>query len=405
MKEILAFLGTEIHIPDEKFKFFFNSIFIGTIIAYLNYAIPFAPDTFFGFNWTGIAWIYCLAIIFLLILRIDKPTFPFLFWLPWIIYLLGSVIAKYSFVGLQLTLQYMIPIFIGVIASSFHYSWPKVLWLFRQFSKVVIFVYALFLIYFVTTGYSAHMPTTPMVFIVLGTLCLGSFFVLRKKIFLVIFFILFVMPFVSVTRMALLVFLVSFVLHFSNKSIISKITAGLIGSVLAFFVFMSEGFQEKTFFEGSGDITALSGDLYENENLNNNGRKAWQMALAPGLALNPIWGNGPRADNSVLKDIIGQGSAEAHNDYLSVAYNYGAFGLTMLLIGIITTFLILFKNSYNHVDPISRIIFGSVLTLFLGYMLFMATDNILKYTIFFPNYFFALIGMCFSIHKKGWVYW
>lgn len=88
------------------------------------------------------------------------------------------------------------------------------------------------------------------------------------------------MPFVSVTRMALLVFLVSFVLHFSNKSIISKITAGLIGSVLAFFVFMSEGFQEKTFFEGSGDITALSGDLYENENLNNNGRKAWQMALA-----------------------------------------------------------------------------------------------------------------------------
>jgi len=405
MKQVLAFLGTDVYIPDEKFKFFFNSVFIGTVIAYFNYAIPFAPDTFFGFNWTGIAWIYCFAIIFLLIFRIDQPTFPFSVWLPWIIYIIGSVIAKYSFVGLQLTFQYLIPIMIGVIASSFHYSMPKIFWLFKRLCQLVIFVYALFLIYFLTTGYSAHMPTTPMVFIILGSLCMGGYFVYKKNIFLVIFFILFIMPFVSITRMALLVFLVTFAFHFSNKSIRRKILAGGMGFLLGLGVFLSEGFQQKTFFEGGGEISALSTDIYDNENLNNNGRKAWQLALAPGLELNPIWGNGPRADNSILKDIIGQGSAEAHNDYLSVTYNYGAFGLLMLLIGIISTFLLVFKNSYQHVDPISKVIFGSVLTLFLGYLLFMATDNILKYTIFFPNYLFALVGITFSIHKKGWVYW
>ncbi|PRY88390.1 O-antigen ligase family protein [Mongoliibacter ruber] len=404
MRKVIDFFRTEVYIPDEKFKFFFRWMFICSGIAYLNYAIPFAPDTLFGFNWTGIAWIVMLCIIFLVIFRIERPTFPFYFWAPWVIYMIGSVIASYSFVGLQLTFQYMIPILVGVIASSFSYSWPKIFWLFQQLSKLVVFIYVLFLAYYLTTGYAAHMPTTPMIFIVLGSICLGSYYVLKQKFYLFIFFILFIMPFVSVTRMALLVFLVTFVFHFSNSSIRNKIIYGFLGLGLGLIVFTSEGFQKKTFFEGDGELSEIGLDLYDNEQLNNNGRKAWQISLAPGLAANPIWGNGPRADNAVLKDIIGEGSAEAHNDYLSVTYNYGAFGLTLLLIGIISTFLLIFKNSFAQTNPLGKIIFGSVLTLFFGYMLFMATDNILKYTIFFPNYFYALIGITFSIHKKGWSY-
>jgi len=41
------------------------------------------------------------------------------------------------------------------------------------------------------------------------------------------------------------------------------------------------------------------------------------------------------------------------------------------------------------------------MTLFIGFLLFMYSDNILKYTIWFPNYFFGLMGICFSIYKKG----
>lgn len=404
MRKIIDFFKTEVYIPDEKFKFFYRALFVSTVIAYLNYAIPFAPDSFFGFNWTGIAWIVMLGVIFFVIFRIDRPSFPFVFWAPWVIYMIGSVIANYSFIGLQLTFQYLIPIMAGIIASSFTYSWPKVFWLFQQFSKLVVFIYVLFLAYFLTTGYAAHMPTTPMIFIVLGSICLGGYYVLKQKIFLLVFLVLFIMPFVSVTRMALLVFLVTFVFHFSNSSIRNKILYGVLGMGLGLIVFTSEGFQKKTFFSGDGELSEITLDMYENEQLNNNGRKAWQVSLAPGLAAKPIWGNGPRADSAVLKNILGEGSAEAHNDYLSVTYNYGAVGLILLMIGIITTFLLILKNSFIHKDPLGKIIFGSVLTLFLGYLLFMATDNILKYTIFFPNYFYALIGITFSIHKKGWAY-
>jgi hypothetical protein len=33
----------------------------------------------------------------------------------------------------------------------------------------------------------------------------------------------------------------------------------------------------------------------------------------------------------------------------------------------------------------------------------MYSDNILKYTIYFPNYFFALIGILYSMIKKGYI--
>lgn len=404
MREILGFLRTEVYIPDKKFTFFFRWVFYCTVIAYINYALPFLPDSLFGFNWTGIAWIVMLLIVLVVSLQIKKPTFPIAIWLPWVIYMVGSLIASYSFIGFQLTLQYIIPMLVGIIASSFQYSWPKIFWLFQQLAKLTIFVYLNFIFYFGITGYSAHMPTTPMILVVFGSISLGIYYVLRKKIFLTFFFILFIMPFVSVTRMALLVFLVTLVFHFSNKNITRKIATGAIGLFLGIVVFTSEGFQKKTFFDGSGELNEISINVYENEQFNNNGRKAWQMALAPGLAANPIFGNGPRADNEVLRDLIEGSSGEAHNDYLSITYNYGAFGLTLLLFGIGATFLLLFKNFYINKDPLSQIIFGATLTLFLGYLLFMATDNILKYTIFFPNYLYAMAGICFSIHKKGWSY-
>ena len=31
--------------------------------------------------------------------------------------------------------------------------------------------------------------------------------------------------------------------------------------------------------------------------------------------------------------------------------------------------------------------------------MFMYTDNILKYTIYFPNYFFAMIGIVYSLKR------
>ena len=166
----------------------------------------------------------------------------------------------------------------------------------------------------------------------------------------------------------------------------------------------SEGFQEKTFYDGQGDLSEISLDYYENENFNSSGRRTWKITLAPGIEQNPVWGNGPRADASVLGAVMGKDVGEAHNDYMSVRYNYGLVGLTFLLFGFAASFVNIFRLSKKVEEPMFELLVLSLLTLFIPFMLFMYSDNILKYSIWFPNYFFALIGIIYSMYKKGYSY-
>ncbi|UZD23048.1 O-antigen ligase family protein [Algoriphagus halophytocola] len=335
----------------------------------------------------------------------DRPLFPLVNWIFWIICLIIALSVDFSFIGLQLTIQYILPIMVGLVASSFTYSWPKFFWAFQQFSRLIIVVFAVFVVYKALTGYSPHMASTPMLLYVMATISLGYYYVFGEKKFLVIFLILFLMPFLSVTRMAILVFVSSFVIHFSNQSVSSKIPYALLGLILFAIVFSSESFQKKTFYDGEGELSDISINYYEsNSGFNTNGRTAWQRGLEPGLAANPIFGNGPRSDNAVLSELAGESSAEAHNDYLSVRYNYGWVGLICLLGGFVSTFVQLLKLYFKDTISIFKVLIGSTLTLFVGFLFFMYSDNILKYTIFFPNYFFAMVGITYSASKRGLSY-
>ena len=63
--------------------------------------------------------------------------------------------------------------------------------------------------------------------------------------------------------------------------------------------------------------------------IKSSGRISWKKALDPGLRAAPVWGNGPRADNKFLTKITKRRGGEAHNDYLSVRFNYGYVGLAL----------------------------------------------------------------------------
>jgi hypothetical protein len=248
------------------------------------------------------------------------------------------------------------------------------------------------------------MAATPMFFAFGAVIGLGLYFYTRRIRYLALYCLLFLMPFLSVTRMGMLAFGAIFVTHFANKSLIGKSLTVLIGLFLLLVILNSKGFQEKTFTNGKGSIKDLSVDYYNNDNINSSGRKSWQIALAKGLAANPIWGNGPRADAAVLGEVIGKETGEAHNDYMSVTYNYGIVGLSLLLFGFIASFVRLFMMLRKMKQPIFQFLIRSQLTLFIPFLLFMFSDNILKYTIWFPNYFFALMGVCYSVyHRKSFL--
>lgn len=342
-----------------------------------------------------------LFVTFLNLTRTRKIDFPVWFWFPWLIYIIVYLIIDFSFLGLQLTLQYSLPLLIGLVASGFAYSENDLQWIFKWFIRLCKAIMAMFVYgYLFRSGYTPASAAVPMIFSVAFSIFVALYFISREKRYLLYSGIFFLAPVIDVTRMGIAALAAIFIFHFANRSLKGKILFGGIG-VLAFtLVFTSKSFQEKTFFSGQGSLSDLTINYYDNTDIRSSGRILWKKALEPGLKAKPIWGNGPRADNAYLTKISKRRGGEAHNDYLSVRFNYGYVGLSLLLFGFASSFISLYKLSKQHrEDHYIWLISTSALTLFISFLMFMFTDNILKYTIYFPNYFFAMIGIVFSLKK------
>lgn len=387
--------------PDTRFSQFYSSLLFTALLPYLPYILPFLPNQIFGFNYTGWAWMLMLMVTVVQLPNTRRVTFPGWAWLPWMVYMIVYIVVDFSFLGLQLTLQYLLPLLIGIMASGFTYSEEKLRWLFDWFIRLCVAVMIMFAIGRLFKGYTPAAASTPMLLSVAASLLIGIYYMTKENKYLVYFGLLFLVPFIDLTRMGIAAFLAIFILHFANRKITGKIFYGLLGLGLVIIVFNTKDFQEKTFYGGQGRMSDLKLNYYENENINTSGRSSWKNALEPGLKAAPIWGNGPRSDIKSLITVTGLKTGEAHNDYMSVRYNYGYVGLGLLLFGFGASFLALLGLLRQLTDTWSYLLATSTLTLFISFLMFMYSDNILKYTIYFPDFFFAMIGIVFSIHKQG----
>jgi hypothetical protein len=386
---------------NKKFRNFYRWLFFTAFLPYLAYIFPEALGAIAGFNITGWAWLLMLfvASYYMVTLRV-KRSFPLFFWLPWVAYLLFSLAVDFSFYGLQLTLQYMLPVIVGFVASGFSYDKEMLHWLYTNMLLLCGVIAILFIVGFVfSNGYTPFAAFTPMMMAVMAAISIGAFYITKQIRFLIVYALLFLIPFFDVTRMAMLVFMFILIMHFANRNIIYKTLFGTVGVLLALFVFNSKGFQEKTFFSGVGQLSDLESNInYYDENsiFNSSGRARFFKYYENGLKAEPIFGNGPRADLRVLESIVDTGFSEAHNDYISVRYNYGYVGLGFLLFGFLATFISLYSKFMNEKNMYKMLLQSSALTLTLGLLMAMYSENMLKSTVFFTDFYFALLGMVFG---------
>lgn len=382
-------------------RYFYTALMLTTLLPFLIYLLPFVPYSILGLNMTGWAWSMMLAYTLFQLGPKKRPRFPIKFWLPWAAYLVGYLVYDFSVLGLQLTCQYLLPLLIGVVASSFVYNDNLLRWIFQRFFRLCLAVIGMFVFgYLFRGGYTPAAAATPMLLSVLVAFVAAAYYTRKENKFLIMYGALFLIPFIDLTRMGIAVFIAIFVFHFANRKVKMKIWGSLIGAGLVLVVFNSPGFQEKTFYGGSGTFADIELNYYESQRLNTSGRSTWYKVLEPGLERSPVFGNGPRADNEVLSIITGRRGGEAHNDYLSVAYNYGYFGLALLIAGFGLTFIKLRTMVKKEQSHLRYLLITSTMTLFFGFAMFMYTDNILKYTIYFPNYFFAMIGIAFAKYQS-----
>jgi hypothetical protein len=386
---------------NNQVRIYFSAILLTTLFPYLPFILTFMPGQIGGFNLVGWSWITMLFVSLLYLPIVPSFSFPLKFWLPWLFYIIISLITDFSFLGLQLTLQYALPVLVGMVASGLSFTEDDLIWMFKLFIRVCLIIFLMFLIgYFFRGGYGPSAASTSMLFSVAISILACLWFISRSGRFLAMIIFLFMASVIQVTRMGIAASAVIFIVHFANDSLRTKVRYGILGVAILYLVFTSKGFQEKTFYGSEGKLSDLTFNYYENKKIRSSGRLSWRKALQPGLEAQPVWGNGPRADNIPLTKITGRKAAEAHNDFLSVRYNYGYVGLSLLLAGFVMNFISVFKIFRSNKNNSAVFILSSVvLTLFISFLMFMYSDNILKYTIYFPNYFFLIIGMIYSVKR------
>lgn len=370
---------------------FFRWIFITAMIPYLA-VVPVVPFYILGFSLRGWSWMIMFVLSLITIFRGNKVTMPVWIWLPFIVYILGYNLFDLSFVGVQLSFQYLVSILVGFAASTLIYSDWVVERLYLM-TKRFIFTFLAFcmlsLLIFKSTPYAA---ATVMTLAVFATLFLCYYFRTKKWIGVLGYLGCLFFPVFMVTRMGALAMLLVAVSHFANQNFLKK---GFVIAVIAFIgsmVFYSASFQEKSFGKQKGSYEDAT---MENKKFNSSGRTAIYDQLQPGLKEAPWLGNGPRADLKLLER-VGFKIKEVHNDYLAVRYNYGFVGLGFVLLGFLMQGWFLYRKKNYIEDDFTFWMFASAMTLFLPFFALMYTDNILKYSIFFGNYHFAMIGIVYS---------
>jgi len=389
---------------ERQFYNFYRWVIVLALLPYMSYAFPFFPQSIGPFNLSGYAWLLMLLVVMYYLPNMKKSAFPYAFWIPFYAYIVLYLLVDFSFPGLQLTLQYAIPCLVGAQASSFTYTRDKLNWMYGQ----MLFLTGIIVLLFVygqlfRHGWVPMAAQTPMLLSVTGALTIGVFYQTRKILFLLIFICLFLVPFIEVTRMGILVFLIIFIFHFANKSVVGKVIAIVFGFAAILFVFNSKGFQEKTFYSGSGEISDLSINYYESgDQMNTSGRSSFMKYYEDGIKKSPVFGNGPRADIYVLKEVWGgTGVSEAHNDYLAVKYNYGNVGLGLLILGLVATYFDVYRMFRREKNSYKQLLQSTVMILTLTFMVYMYSDNILKSTVLFTDLYFALIGMVYAKYESS----
>ena len=360
--------------------------------------LVFMPDQPLGFNWSGWAWMFMFVVSIGFIAMKMKSTFPVYFWLPWAGYITVYAFIDPSFYGFQLTAQYLVPVLVGYVAGGLLYTPGIIQKIFRWFIYYIVFLVLSVTIFpylpFLFKG-SGHWAALVMTGAVAGSVLLSIFFIRGHIYALAGYGAMLLIPLMLLTRMGVAVMLAIFALHPANRRLWQKIVVGCAAIVVGIMIFTTDTMQSKMFHSGYGEIADVS---WDNPNFNTSGRTTIYSIMMPGLEENPAWGNGPRADLDLFRS-SGLRQTEAHNDYLSVRYNYGWVGLILLLGAFGMQIVSLFKMRDQHRDWIYQVLIMSALTIFIAWFGFMYTDNILKYNPFFGNFHFAMIGMIYAYSK------
>jgi hypothetical protein len=349
-----------------------------------------------GLHYTGFVWLSVFIVGLLLILRHRQRTvFPWKLWCPWLGYVLLSLTwgGIHGRVNLQDPAMMISPLVVGIVASYAIRTEGQLESLMRRFVHCLVFIVFVFIFFWYgpgapyqadEQGYCVRPAAMTVAFI--GCMFVGR---LKRNVFLGLcgWAACLAVTVLSGSRMATLVLLVLWLitpLYFEFKS---RLLVASVVCLLGLALFYSPIFQERFFpSEQHGDI----GQVVEGDYDGSGRFEAWPV----------VWQEAQK--NIVLGAGAGEVSrftSEAHldravsrplNDYLRVVFEYGTFGLLILICTILKQMHVLHVLMRKS-DCVGWALAAAYLG-FFAVLIFAWSENVLVYDVYFMHPLFAVTG-------------
>jgi len=176
-----------------------------------------------------------------------------------------------------------------------------------------------------------------------------------------------------------------------------------LGGLPALFL-LNDTFKNRMFF-GAGQIDAASmlsdpdqmvGHLY------GSGRfSAWSQIMTLFFDPSPLVGSGTGATQNFYYSMAKGGLGVVHSEYVRLLAEVGLFGLFLFAVAAFSYIFRLVDTCRNAPEPMARKYALAALGAFVGYLIFMATDNAFDYVNGLGIYVFGLIAMSEKARELG----
>lgn len=370
-----------------------------TMVAY--FLSNFLPGQILGLNVSGWLWVGILIVaVILLMNKLPRVSFPFILWLPWAAYLV-SRIQEFSLLGVQSTVQILLPVLAAASASTTAFSTE----VFATFNKWMKYSFIGFATLFFTTALPwALSDVRNSGWITGGIMALffQSYFLcsylLRgyRKFDLICVLIAVSIPVILTLRGPILGTLALCICVIAPIPLFKRGIMATLIIVLGLATFYSPRVQSKMFYTGQGDLLDLRKD---NQNLNTSGRIAMAALVEEGLN-DSVWiGHGVNSAGQALLAAGGPTYA-IHNDWLRIRYDSGRLGVSIFVVTMFAqAALLLLAGRGSSVE--ARVLLCSGASCFIPFVIVMFTDNLLVYCQYFTVPHFLLIGYGYAAARAG----
>lgn len=358
-------------------------VFISTILSFLG-------GDFLGYNLTGWAWVISLiASLFVIIINPTGINFPVMLWVPWILSVVAyGYYSDYSW--LQRSIQILCPIIVGAAVSSCRLDEVHLAKVYDIFKYLAGFIIVLAAIKAVTeiitlTAWAPHVMTV----ILLCTLFAASY-ILGQKNDIFWWWLLAIIPFLALTRTAIVVAGLTLPLNFAPMKLKKRILIIVIISLLGTILFYAPRFQKKMFQEGAGEMSDVL-----NQNFADSGRFYMWKSMDEQIKDSLWFGHGTGSGEAFVRRITQGLSGYPHNDWRLLMYDYGIFGTAVFALTLSIVSLHAYERTRTAYGQ-QRLFFLVGAFSFIPFALMMYTDNITVYVSFYGNLQFTILGLAYG---------